>query len=119
MLRHVRSTFWISASPQHLAGEQPVGRPPERVEADRAWEEVHAKVEPFARTQEILDLGVGLATRYARIKVTQYQFWRAQPEPAGEFAADDLRNESFRPLPRAAELHHIRAEVVGLHDGRQ
>ena len=43
----------------------------------------------------------------------------AQAERAGELARDDLGDERLHPLPRAAELEHVEAVVIGLHQARE
>lgn len=92
----------------HLVGE--------RVEADRAGQEVHAEVEPAAGLQELLHLLVGLGEADDRVQLHPHQVGDAQPEPPAELSADHLRDECLAPLSGAGEFHDVRAEVVGLDD---
>ena len=69
--------------------------------------------------QQVLDLRVGLADTDPRVEPGQDQLGDAQAEAARELARDDLGDQGERSLPRAAELHHVGAEVVRLDDGGQ
>ena len=105
--------------PEHLAGELRLGRPAQRVEAERAGQEVHAEVQALAGPQQVLDLRVGLADGDPGVEPGQHQLGYPQAQAAGELAGDDLGDQGERPLAGAAELHHVGAEVVRLDDGGQ
>ena len=120
-LRGVRSTFMHSASNQTTSAAT-AGVELARgggVEAQRAGQEVHAEVRASAGLDELLDLGVGLGAAERGIEVDEDELGDGQAERAGQLPGDDLRHERLDALPRAAELHHVHAVVVGLHDPRQ
>ena len=115
----MRSTFWISASNQSSSLAKSSYGPAERVESGGTRQEVHGQVEAGARPEQVLDLLVRLARGDPGVQVGEGELRRPQAERAGKLTRDDLRDQRERPLARAAELEHVGAEVVGLHETRQ
>ena len=119
-MRHERSTLTTRASNHSdLAGGR--GRPVAAGSMPSApGQEVHAEVEPVAGPQEVLHLLVGLAPPRGRVEVDHDELGdaaaraRARARPTTTSATSALA-----PLARAAELHHVRAEVVRLDDPGQ
>ena len=103
--------------PQHLAGEVVIGCPAERIEAtEPGRKSTHPQFEPRARLEQILGLGVGFAARYAGSSHARTSSGVRKPSRR---ANSPMIDECEAPLPGAAKLHHVRAEVVRRDDGRQ
>ena len=91
----------------------------ERVERDRPRQVIEADVHPLALLQQLLDLGVGLGPGHPPVELHEHDLGHGQPERAGDLAGDQLRRERAHALARAAELHDVRAVIVGADDGRE
>ena len=105
--------------PQHAPGELRVGGECGGVEVERAGQEVDAEVQAGAAAQEVLHLLVGFGRAEGRVELDRHQLRHGEPEPPGQLAADDLGDEHRSSLARAGVLHHVGAEVVGLHQPGQ
>jgi hypothetical protein len=105
--------------PQHATGEAGVDREGAGVEVERAGQEVHAEVQAGAAAQQILHLLIRFGRAERGVELDGHQRGHRQPEPPGQLAADDLRDEHRQPLAGAGVLHHVGAQVVRLHQARQ
>ena len=105
--------------PDHLPRQRRV--PGERggVEVERAGQVVDPEVGPGARPQQVLDLLVGLGHGQGRVDVDHDELRHGQSQPTGQPAGHDLGHQRGGPLTRPAELDHVGAQVVGLHEARQ
>ena len=86
-------------------------------ERERAGEKVDAEIQPAAREQQILDLGVRLGAADRRIELDEHQLGHGEAERPGQLTHHHLRDERLRPLPGAVELEHIQPVVVRLDEG--
>ena len=118
-LRGVRSTLVTSESSQTTSAASSASGGCVRVVGQRAGQEVDAEVDPRAGRDQLLDLGVGLGVAERGVELDQHQLGHRQAQVAGELAGHDLGRQRLRALARAAELEHVEAVVVGLHDARQ
>jgi hypothetical protein len=85
----------------------------------RPGQEVDAEVDPLAGGDELLDLGVGLGAGELGLELGDHELGDRHPQGAGQLARHNLGHQRPRPLPRAAELHHVHPVVVGLDQPRQ
>ena len=84
-MRQLRSTLWIRASNQSTReANVRVGRPGERVEPERAGQEVDRQVVAGAGLEQVLDLLVGLPDAELRVEVDQLELGGAEAEPPGQ-----------------------------------
>src|SRR5829696_9685491 len=100
----------------HLRAGRRAGR---RVVRERAGEEVEADVEPAARVDQLLDLGIGLGAAQLGVQLDENDLRHGQAGGAGELAGDELRQERLRSLPGPAELEHVESVVVGFYQSGQ
>src|SRR5919199_2353806 len=104
--------------PDDVRGQFRVGRLGRRVR-QRAREEVDAEVEPGARGDQLLYLRVGLGRAERGVELHEHHLGHRQPGGARQLARHHLGRERLRPLTRAAELDHVQAIVVALHEPGQ
>ena len=71
---------------------------------------------PGAGRDQLLDLRVGLGAPSAGSSSISTSSGTGSPSAAGQLAGHDLGRQRLRALARAAELEHVEAVVVGLHD---
>ncbi len=90
-----------------------------RVEVDGSGQEVDAQIEPSASPEQILNLLVGLAGREAGFQIDRDQIGHQKVAGSGQLRAHHLGDKSLPALAGAAELDHVRAEVVGFHEPGQ
>ena len=119
-LRGVRSTFSTSASSHTTAGRQ-LRRPAAR--AGEYGSEPGRKSTPrfspaLARIRSWIS-GSGSARASSGSSSTSTSSGTGSPSRARQLADHDLGRERLRALAGAAELDHVQAVVVGLHDRRQ
>ena len=103
----VRSTFVTSASNQTIVGgEVGIGRRAGGgAERQRAGQEVDAEVQPGARREQILDLGIGLGAAERRVELDERELGHAKPERARQLAGDDLGDRApSAPCPAPRNL---------------
>ena len=118
-MRQLRSTLAVRASSHRIVAATGVVGGVAGVEAERAGQEVDAEVQPDAGGEQVLDLLVGLVLPDRGVEVDRHQVRGAQAEAPGQLADDHLGDEDLQPLPGAAELADVGAEVVGLDDAGQ
>ncbi len=98
------------------ARSEPGSGPAAGLNGSAPGQEVHAEVEPAAREQQVLDLGVGLRPTDDGVELEQHELRNPEAERTGELAHDELRDERLRPLARTPELEHVETVVVRLDE---
>ena len=89
----------------------------QRIEGHRARQVVQRQVEAGAGADEVLDLGIGFGAGEFGVELREHQLGHRQAEHARQLAGHQFRDQRAAALPRAAELQHVQAVVVGLDDG--
>jgi hypothetical protein len=90
----------------------------DRIEGDAAGQVVEPEVEPGARLERHADLGIGLARGELSVEIDEHELGHGEPGRARELTRHELGHEGLVPLPRAAQLHDVEAEVVRLDERR-
>ena len=118
-LRGVRSTLVDErVEPDDVGGG--LGRERRaRRKRERAGQIVDAEIEAGAPLQQFLNLRVRLGRAERRRELDLDQIGHVQAELAAQLAGDRLRDQRFRPLPRAVKFDHVHAVVVRFDDRRQ
>ena len=117
-LRQLRSTFAVKASSHRIAAASSASRHAVGVVPEGAWQEVAAEVEAEGRVEQVLDLLVRLVLRDLGVEVDGDHVRDADAEAPCQLADEHLGHQDPQSLAGAAELHDVRAEVVGLDDAR-
>ena len=118
-LRGVRSTFVTSAS-NHTTSAASSGdgaAPPAGRTRSAPGRKSMPRLRPAAPAQEVLDLGVGLRAAELGVELHEHQLRDGQAERARPISpAITSATSAFDALAGAAELEHVEAVVVGLHE---
>ena len=74
---------------------------------------------PGLPDDQVLDLGIGLGKAERRCHLHHHELGHRQPDRARQLARHHLGHERRLTLARRAELRHVQALVVGLHQPGQ
>ena len=86
------------------------------IEPQRAGQEVQGHIGAAAPLEQFPDLRVGLRGRKAGIEVDYHDLRDEQPQGPADLARDNFGDERLHAVAGAAELGHVEAVVVRLHD---
>ena len=78
-----------------------------------------ARLSPALAGDQLLHLLVRLAAADLRVHLDQGEVGDGDAERLAQLADHDLGDQRLGALPRAGELHHVGAQVVGLHQPGQ
>ena len=89
------------------------------VEGEGARQEVHPEIGPAARSDQVVDLLVGLGVAESRIDLDRDEVRNRQPDRPADLAGQPFRDERTGTLPGTPELDDVQAIVVTLDETRQ
>ena len=84
-----------------------------------AGQEIERQVEAAAGREQILDIGIGLCLGQDRIESHEDDLGHRQAQQTADLSRDQFGDQGLDALPGPAELDHIRAKIVRLHEARQ
>jgi hypothetical protein len=80
---------------------------------------VEREIEPFALSKQILNFRIGLRPGHTRIEISEDDLRHRKFQEPRDLAGDELRDQRFRSLSRAAKLENVGAVVIARDDRRK